>query len=267
MKSIVSSLFVFFYLLSPAFAVEERDAGFCQNAQTTADLMDCKGAQYRAELAHMAEMYQALTELADNRSDFAKALKDNQEDWLAYRDSVCELEGSVYKGGSLERVQQLDCLARVTAARTSHLTTMISSFDPTEIPVYATPPRWTNVLIHDYPEIFWAMGRAQAVDTDCDGVKEHVVQGYENSGSGRNFVNTIAIADSEQTGRPSITLQKFVQADECPANSVLSLISRDADTKICSFSLVTDNEACAPMNLEYDAVSKKYIFTKKDTAE
>jgi uncharacterized protein YecT (DUF1311 family) len=52
------------------------------------------------------------------------ALRDAQRAWIAFRDAACSAEGYVYVGGSIRPLVVLNCLERMTRARTEELRTL-----------------------------------------------------------------------------------------------------------------------------------------------
>lgn len=258
MKSIVSSLFLLILFTSPIQAAQ-NNAGYCQKAQTTADLMECIGTHYKAKTSQMEALYRSLMTETQERPEFQQQLEANQQAWIAYRDDICDLEGKTYEGGSLQRVQQLHCLARVTTDRSGHFERMLSAFNVAEIPVYAFPPRWMNVLINDYPDMFWALGKVFELDTDCDGTDENIVSGRKD---GQAY---LAIADSQQTGRPVIHMEMMSQDKNsaCAVTEPSSIVKIDTGGESCKFSIVMKDQACLPVVVEYDALSKEYNKTEE----
>lgn len=95
-----------------------RAADPCTGA-TQMDLNACAGATYdRADAA----MNQAYTRLMKQIGPKAKdGLRAAQKAWLPFRDASCALEAMGVEGGSMQPQVRADCLARVTAARTSVL--------------------------------------------------------------------------------------------------------------------------------------------------
>lgn len=261
MKSILSAV-ILSLCLSSAVMAKEGNRGFCRKAETTADLMECIGTHYDAAVTHMETLYNTLKGQLEENSDKMSALENNQRDWIVYRDDVCALEGAVYEGGSLERVQQLDCLTRVTHTRSDHFKRMIQAGDETDLPVFASPPRWTNVLIRDYPKAYWALGQTASFDTDCDNVDEQVIAGTLDGAA------IVAIADSQLTGSPVIQrLDELVTWKACSPTMPLALSKDDGEGEHCIFTLAITGEDCQEIRFSYDAVSDSYNVKEKDEAE
>ena len=63
--------------------------------------------------------------LEDSLKGADKALLAAQRGWIAYRDGRCEMAGFEARGGSLESMLVLSCLADMTRARTDELKQLI----------------------------------------------------------------------------------------------------------------------------------------------
>ena len=255
MKSILIPLFIIFVVPSIALA-QEKHKGFCQKAETTVDLIDCIGTHYKSEVSHMNDLYQKLLTATPDNHQFTKNLKDNQSQWIAYRDSICNIEGSIYEGGSLERVQQMDCMTRVTSDRAAHFTKMATAINVNEIPVFTAPPRWKNVLINNYPNIFWRMGETQSFDADCDGDYEKIIEGLQKNIENNTLQTVFAVAETPITGRPSATLLTIDWDQSCTGESFIASPSTELEN--CTMQIKTNNQKCNIYELSFDKDSKSY---------
>lgn len=245
---------------------ETGNKGFCAKAETTVDLLECIDTRYQKERDYLNDVYESLMSEKDLTPEFLASLENNQTLWQSYKDDLCMLEASVYKGGSLERVQQIDCLARITSERSDTLIALTDITDISNIPVFAAPPRWANTLITDYPEIYWSFAKAQDFDINCDETNEKIVSGVRFNDDNQT-IPVIAIVNNTLTGRPSsrlVTLPK----QSCALKSPLSLTSLEGETnenKACRFSVSMADETCSPMMLMYDNAQHTYeILTKEE---
>lgn len=260
MKSIASILSLCFLVIFPTLA-HDGQKGYCQNSETTADLVECIGNHHVAEQNRMKILYTAILN-QDNKID---DMVSNQEKWLDFRDETCAIEGRLYQGGSLQRVQELDCYARMTANRVKHLQIIGNAMDEANIPEFANPPRWVNVLVRDYPDMFWGFGRAMTMDTDCDGIDENVVRGVDAS-----HRMTLAIADSEQTGRPKISVLNFDDQKQCEISQNIMIEKLpepkpEADQKLrCVQRLKIKTKSCGDFWIQYNNMNKIYQIIKQE---
>ena len=117
--------------LTPA-AGDEPD---CANAQTQIDMTICTDRDYKAADAELNAVWKQARAAVkamdagyeDGLKGAGKALLAAQRGWIAYRDGRCELAGFAARGGSLESMLVLSCLADMTRARTAELRQLIDS--------------------------------------------------------------------------------------------------------------------------------------------
>ncbi len=255
MKSIASIFIVFYFIAFPVIA-EPYHQGYCSNAETTADIVACLSNQHQDAEKKMSDLFSRVERLSP---EFEKQIRETQSQWIAYRDSTCDLEGKLYEGGSMQRVQELDCHARMTTHRNHHLKNVIDSLDEAYIPEYSNPPRWVNVLVRDYPNSFWNFGNAVSIDTDCDGQNESVVRGLDIDQK-----MNIAIADSEKTGRPNITIINFDDQKNCeilPDITIEKLPEPKPEDNMplsCVQKIIVKTKSCGDFALQYNTDTKSY---------
>ena len=118
-------------LLSPQAA---RAAAPCDAPETQTQMNQCAGADYEAADKALNEAYREI--LADLRKTdeaqpdwgLAAAFRDSQRAWLPFRDRQCEWEALFVKGGSMQPLIQLSCLAEMTKQRTEQMRATWNSF-------------------------------------------------------------------------------------------------------------------------------------------
>jgi len=247
MKSIISLFFVCVFILNPAFA-QSDNKGFCEQAQSTADLVACIGDHYNSEIKRMGDEFEIVLENHSDDPEFINAIESNQQTWITTRNQSCANEANIYQGGSLERVQELNCLARLTSNRVNHLKNLVVEGDHDEvIREYSAIPRWVNVLRSDYSDIFWRFAGTQDMDIDCDGVNEKIVQGLRPNDNG--YESLLAIADSRITGRPTAHLLSFNADNECRVKNNYNFITLPAPKPVdgqvqCTHHVEIQTENC-----------------------
>jgi uncharacterized protein YecT (DUF1311 family) len=94
-------------------------AGPCAGARGSLALRECAMADARTADAELNRVYGQLSGKLD--AGRRQLLLEAQRAWLRYRDAQCRFAASESKGGTLEAVERLDCLATVTRARTHDL--------------------------------------------------------------------------------------------------------------------------------------------------
>jgi uncharacterized protein YecT (DUF1311 family) len=218
MKSIVSVLVSFVILFVPNMAHAHEPAksndGYCGHAQTTADLVQCSKTNVNVKTQRLNELYDLFSDIVMDKS-LKKSVDADQQVWLNDYRRTCSNEKQALIGESSAIIQDFTCRARQIDNRIEHLKSLINAIDPREIPTYANPPRWMNVLSVEYKNIFWDLSSRQTIDTDCDGVKEGVINGLRKMENEDDYKVVWAITDSARTGRPVINLINFEQTKNC----------------------------------------------------
>lgn len=87
----------------------------------------CAHQDYLVADAELNEVYgqvRAYLSAAETRPDGkteAEVLRDAQRAWIPFRDLACDLEGGLFRGGSMEPFIVSSCLTRLTRDRTRDL--------------------------------------------------------------------------------------------------------------------------------------------------
>lgn len=210
-------------------AYSQRHTGYCDDAKSTAETLDCVNRHKKAAQEALNKAYTDLVaprpdgekepveSAAVKKDDDPPLLGQAQQNWIAYRDAQCQWEASLAENPSLERVYELSCLSEMTQARAGLLQS-IKGQEETETPrEFGTNPRWMNVLAEDNPDVFWLYGGGVSGDLDCDGVDEHAVAGIslsaiqiaeelQASGKLHSAEAVIAVAENPVNGKPGVSL-------------------------------------------------------------
>jgi uncharacterized protein YecT (DUF1311 family) len=104
--------------VNPAQNQKSQDP--CANAQTTSEMRDCAGKEYKQADAELNKVYKQLMSKLEDEGHQA-ALKSAQQAWIRYRDTNCEYEGYLNRGGTIYSVVHTGCLTRMTKERTTEL--------------------------------------------------------------------------------------------------------------------------------------------------
>ena len=119
--------------LSLSFALagsgqEQTKQDPCADAQTTVEMRDCAGREYKKADEGLNKVYrQLISSLADE--GYKGALKAAQLAWIKYRDANCDFESYLNRGGTIEPVVRLGCLTAMTTTRTKELQEEIKNFN------------------------------------------------------------------------------------------------------------------------------------------
>jgi uncharacterized protein YecT (DUF1311 family) len=96
----------------------------CANAQTTVEMRNCAGKEYKKADAELNSVYkQLMSKLTDE--GHKAALKTAQQAWIKYRDANCEFEAYLNRGGTIYPVVYTGCLSAMTMNRTKELRELI----------------------------------------------------------------------------------------------------------------------------------------------
>jgi uncharacterized protein YecT (DUF1311 family) len=98
----------------------------CADPQTTAEMRDCAGKEYKQADAELNRVYKQLMSKLDDEGHKA-ALKNAQQAWIRYRDANCEYEAYLNQGGTIYPVIYTGCLTRMTRARTTELQELLKA--------------------------------------------------------------------------------------------------------------------------------------------
>jgi len=201
----------------PAFS--QRHIGYCDQANSTADTLDCIKSHNDDTQAALSATFKAVIESQDQET--RSLLSEAQKNWLIYRDAQCDWETGLPAAAPLKRVYELSCLTAMTERRLK-LLQAIQAREEEEAPrEFGTQPRWMNALASDYPDIFWRYGRWESVDLNCDGAEEQVMTGIAvahilesvtidedkiTEDAHQHVELVVAVSDNPQTGRPKSRL-------------------------------------------------------------
>lgn len=240
--------------------------GFCQNAQTTADLVDCSSRHLDARNAYMKDLYPKIQDYYKDDEGMSARLEERQKQWITFRDDTCADEGDVFAGGSLAPVQRLMCHARMTKEWTDHLKIMVAGDAEEQLPVFSSPTRWTNVLINDYPNVYWNFNEQTKLDMDCDSKDELVVRGIRKNKDDM-YQPVYVVAATKATGRPHVRILNFDDQKNCVIQPEFELVTMSEDeaeadqSESCNRHVKIKTENCGDYTLTLDAENDSYTLT------
>jgi uncharacterized protein YecT (DUF1311 family) len=116
----LSSIILCFLIASNAAAQNPQTPDPCANAQTTVEMQDCAGNDYKRADAELNAVYkQVMATLSDK--EYQASLRSAQQAWLKYRDANCRFDAFENRGGTIYLVVYNSCLAAMTRGRTKEL--------------------------------------------------------------------------------------------------------------------------------------------------
>ena len=99
---------------------QQSSASSCDNPKTTIEMRECAALKLKNSEKELEQVYSfILSKLPDQAHKKLFAL--SQEAWRNYRDTEVKFEGNFYNGGTVQVQIQLDCMTRMTLARTKEL--------------------------------------------------------------------------------------------------------------------------------------------------
>lgn len=93
----------------------------CANAQTTAEMRDCAGREYKQADDELNRVYRQLVARIGNDEGRKTALKTAQQAWIKYRDANCDFASYLNRGGTIEPVIRFNCMTAMTESRMKDL--------------------------------------------------------------------------------------------------------------------------------------------------
>jgi uncharacterized protein YecT (DUF1311 family) len=88
--------------------------------ETTADMKQCAARNFKKADDELNKVYRELmSKLADE--GHKASLKTAQQTWLRYRDSNCDFEAYLNRGGTIYSVVVSDCMSTMTVSRTKEM--------------------------------------------------------------------------------------------------------------------------------------------------
>ena len=121
MKTFVTTVVIILFLLPAAVAahVQTGEDPCDPEAQRSPQLMACAERKFKEATAELKRVRAELFEDLEPRSRVK--LRAAERLWLGYRKSNCDTEASIYEGGTIQPLIQLQCMARVTLERAAEL--------------------------------------------------------------------------------------------------------------------------------------------------
>ena len=120
----ISALYAFiilcFLMTTNAPAQNQQTPDPCDNAQSTVDMGNCAGKEYKEADEELNRVYKKLMASLEDR-EYEALLRTAQQAWLKYRDAHCDFEAFENRGGTIYPVMHRSCLTTMTRARTKEL--------------------------------------------------------------------------------------------------------------------------------------------------
>lgn len=119
-KYLTPALLIVFVALN-VLAQPQKTQDPCANAQTTAEMRECAGKEYKQADDELNKVYRQLTAKIGDDEGRKTALKTAQQAWIKYRDSNCDFASYLNRGGTIEPVVRFNCMTEMTVSRAKDL--------------------------------------------------------------------------------------------------------------------------------------------------
>lgn len=120
LSTLLFSIVLCFLVASNVAAQTPQPSNPCADAQTTVEMRDCAGREYKQADAELNAVYKQLMATLSDKEHQA-SLRSAQQAWLKYRDANCEFDAFENRGGTIYPVVYTSCLTAMTIARTKEL--------------------------------------------------------------------------------------------------------------------------------------------------
>lgn len=95
--------------------------------ETTFEMRQCAGKRYKQADEELNKVYQRL--MSKLSADEKTSLKTAQQAWLKYRDTNCDFESFMYRGGTMAPLVEAECMVAMTNSRTKELKQQIEDLE------------------------------------------------------------------------------------------------------------------------------------------
>ena len=96
--------------------------------ETTFEMKQCSAKKYKQADGELNEVYQQLMSKLDDEGH-KTSLKTAQVAWLKYRDTNCDFESYLNRGGTIYSVIVTECKTSMTTSRTKEMKEQIKRLD------------------------------------------------------------------------------------------------------------------------------------------
>jgi uncharacterized protein YecT (DUF1311 family) len=119
LKTFVKAVVITLLLVPSVARAQSREDPCDPEAPRSPQLMECAERKFKEATAELKRARATLYEDLEPRSRVKLSAAERL--WLRYRKSNCDTEASIYEGGTIQPLIQLQCMARVTLERAAEL--------------------------------------------------------------------------------------------------------------------------------------------------
>jgi len=118
---LLSFIMLIVFTVMSGLAEPQKTRNPCANAQTTVEMRDCAGREYKDADDELNRVYRQLMAKFGNDEGHKTALKTAQQAWIKYRDTHCDFASYLNRGGTIEPVVRYNCMSSMTVSRMKEL--------------------------------------------------------------------------------------------------------------------------------------------------
>ncbi len=118
---LLSFIMLIVFTVMSGLAEPQKTRNPCANAQTTVEMRDCAGREYKDADDELNRVYRQLMAKFGNDEGHQTALKTAQQAWIKYRDTNCDFACYLNRGGTIEPVVRHNCMSSMTVSRMKEL--------------------------------------------------------------------------------------------------------------------------------------------------
>jgi len=118
---LLSFIMLIVFTVMSGLAEPQKTRNPCPNAQTTVEMRDCAGREYKDADDELNRVYRQLMAKFGNDEGHKTALKTAQQAWIKYRDTHCDFASYLNRGGTIEPVVRYNCMSSMTVSRMKEL--------------------------------------------------------------------------------------------------------------------------------------------------
>jgi uncharacterized protein YecT (DUF1311 family) len=127
-------LLVAFLLGAGRESLKAPGAVVCPNAETTVEMVACLDERLKATEKVLETHLTEARRIWGDVPEVLQAVNHAQEAWTKFRESQCDAETEVYKGGSIQPVVLLGCWQRLSGQRICEIWSAFIDDMGTELP-------------------------------------------------------------------------------------------------------------------------------------
>lgn len=181
----------------------------CKSHENTADVIECVKSALDAAQEELAQTFQKSLQVLE--SDEKENFRGTHNNWIAYRNSNCQLVSDREENESLKLLQKNLCLVKMTQDRLKFIKNISIDHDE-NLEMQGVAGLWENILGIEHPDAYWKTSDPIIADLNCNSRMERIVSGLRVIKSNDDELHTemlLAIVEEPEIGKPELNVFKF----------------------------------------------------------